>query len=150
RRIYGAVEPETLQAIQRYRKGGPADPTGYARNWNRTFELRPEGAPRRGVLLLHGMSDSPYSLRAIGERLHREGAHVVGLRMPGHGTAPSGLLEVHRRDLAAAVALAMRHLRETVDGRPVHLVGYSNGGALAVHYALKRLEDDSLPAVDGI
>jgi alpha-beta hydrolase superfamily lysophospholipase len=150
-RIYdetGAVGPDV---IHRYQKGSPADPTGYASNWNRTFQLVPEGgAPTCGVLLLHGMSDSPYSLRAIGERLRREGAHVIGLRLPGHGTAPSGLLEFTHRDMAAAVELAMRHLRGTLGDRPLYLVGYSNGGALSVHHALECLEDETLPKVDGI
>lgn len=152
-RIYQAAPPADPQTIHRFRKGSPADPTHRTPDWNRTFELAQENdEPCCGVLLLHGMSDSPYSLRAIGERLHREGAHVVGLRLPGHGTAPSGLLGVHRKDMLAAVELAMRHLRETVGDRPIHLVGYSNGGALAVRYALDRLEDedDSLPGVDGI
>jgi alpha-beta hydrolase superfamily lysophospholipase len=96
------------------------------------------------------MSDSPYSLRTIGERLHRDGAHVLGLRLPGHGTAPSGLLEFTRKDMDAAVKIAVRHLRERLGDRPVYLVGYSNGGALAVHYGLEMIEDESLPKVSGI
>jgi hypothetical protein len=41
----------------------------------------------------------------------------------------------------------MRHLAEEVDGRPIHVVGYSNGGALAVYYGLESLGDESLPRV---
>lgn len=62
--------------------------------------------PGGGVLLLHGMSDSPYSLRALGEALNERGYWVIGLRLPGHGTAPSGLLDVHWQDMAGAVRLA--------------------------------------------
>jgi len=61
-------------------------------NWNRSFVL-PQEEPALGVLLLHGLSDSPYSLKALGERLNGQGAMVLGLRIPGHGTAPSGLVE---------------------------------------------------------
>ncbi len=152
-RIYAQAPEEEVNAtlIHRFRKGSPADPTTHAKNWNRTFELVPEGdAAKCGVLLLHGMSDSPYSLRTIGERLHRDGAHVLGLRLPGHGTAPSGLLEFTRKDMDAAVKIAVRHLRERLGDRPVYLVGYSNGGALAVHYGLEMIEDESLPKVSGI
>ena len=60
------------------------------------------------MLLLHGMSDAPYSLRALGEALHARGFHVLGLRLPGHGTAPSGLVTATWEDMAAAVALAAR------------------------------------------
>jgi alpha-beta hydrolase superfamily lysophospholipase len=138
-------------AICRFRRGSPSDPEGYATNWNRSFELAPPpGEARCGVLLLHGMSDSPYSLRAVGQRLRNEGAHVVGLRLPGHGTAPSGLLSVHRRDLAAAARLALDHLRTVLGDRPLLLVGYSTGGALAIELALDALEDGARPAIDGI
>jgi len=150
-RIYAGSEPVNASVIQRYRKGSPADPTGYVTNWNRTFELPPEtGTPTCGVLLLHGMSDSPYSLRSLGETLRADGAHVVGLRLPGHGTVPSGLLEFTHEDMQAAVELAMAHLRDTVGDRPLYLVGYSNGGALSVHYALEALENESLPKASGV
>jgi alpha-beta hydrolase superfamily lysophospholipase len=102
------------------------------------------------VLLLHGLSDSPYSMRALGERLAGAQAWVIGLRVPGHGTAPSGLVSVRWQDMSAAVALAMRHLRGAVGDAPLYLVGYSNGGALAVEYALSALADAALPLPQGI
>jgi alpha-beta hydrolase superfamily lysophospholipase len=147
--VLARVQPGDRGLINRYHRGSLSDPDGWARNWNRTFELSAY-APRAGVLLLHGMSDSPYSLRSIGQRLHEEGAWVIGLRIPGHGTAPSGLVSVRWQDMAAAVRLAVRHLREKVNDRPLYIVGYSNGGALAVHYALSALEDAALPQVKGL
>ena len=50
--------------------------------------------------------------------------------------------------MAAAVKLAVAHVRQKVGDRPVYIFGYSNGGALAVLYALSALEDTTLPAVD--
>ena len=143
-KVYGQIEPEDRNDVNRYSRDSLSDPARWPRNWNRSFEFRAEDA-RVGVLLIHGMSDSPYSMRSLGERLHEEGAWVVGLRVPGHGTAPSGLVEVDWRDMAAAVRLVMGHLRERVGGRPLFIVGYSNGGALAVEYALEALEDAQLP-----
>jgi hypothetical protein len=52
--------------------------------------------------------------------------------------------------MAAAVELGMRHLHTKLADRPLYIVGYSNGGALAVHYALAALEDDSLPKARGL
>jgi alpha-beta hydrolase superfamily lysophospholipase len=89
-------------------------------------------------------------MRSLGLRLHEEGAWVVGLRVPGHGTAPSGLLDATWEDMDAAVRLAVAHVKEQVGDRPVYLVGYSNGGALAVLYALSALEDQSLAAPAGV
>jgi len=148
-RVYAEVGPEIGSQINRYYRGSLADPGHWPRNWNRSFEWSVPDA-RAGVLLLHGMSDSPYSMRSLSQRLHAEGAQVLGLRIPGHGTAPSGLVDVQWEDMAAAVRLAMRHLREEIAERPLYIVGYSNGGALAVHYALSALKDTSLPAAQGV
>jgi len=148
-RVYDEVEPSKRHAIDRYSRGSTADPSRWSRNWNRSFEL-PAASPGAGVLLVHGMSDSPYSMRALAQRLHEAGAWIVGLRVPGHGTAPVGLVDVEWEDMAAAVVLAMRHLQAKVADRPLYIVGYSNGGALAVQYALAALEDGSLPAARGL
>ena len=145
-RVYDRIESEDQFSINRYYQNSETDPDNWSPNWNRSFELS-TNAPVAGVLLLHGMSDSPYSLHNLGTRLHEEGAHVVGLRIPGHGTAPSGLVHVRWQDMAAAVKLAVQHLHEQVGDKPVYIVGYSNGGALALHYALSVIEDLTLPSV---
>lgn len=144
REVYEALTPEQTNQLNRYDRGSISDPGRWPRNWNRSLEL-PSDEPRSAVLLIHGMSDSPYSMRSLSERLHGEGAWVVGLRVPGHGTAPSGLLRVEWQDMAAAVRLAMQHLREKVPDRPLFIIGYSNGGALAVHYGLEAVADSQLP-----
>jgi len=147
--VLDRIEPEDRHLINRFHRGAMADPQHWSPNWNRSFELS-SPAPKAGVLLLHGMSDSPYSLRSLGQRLHEEGVWVIGLRLPGHGTAPSGLLTITGPDMAAAVRLAIRHLKDRIGERPLFIVGYSNGGALAVDYALTTLTEPELPAVDGI
>lgn len=145
--VYDRTEPKDRLNINRYSEGSMADPRRWSPNWNRTFELKHD-TPRAGVLLLHGLSDSPYSMHSLGTRLHAAGAWVVGLRIPGHGTAPSGLVKTSWQDMAAAVRLAMHHLQDKITDRPLYIVGYSNGGALAVRYAFEALEDTTLPAVN--
>ena len=135
--------------INRYHRGSLTDPDRWEKNWNRTFELTTP-APTAGVLLLHGMSDAPYSLRRLGLDLNEKGACVMGLRLPGHGTIPSGLVHLEWQDMAAAVRLAMRYLGDRIGDKPLFIVGYSTGGSLAVSYALDQLEDNSLPAVQKI
>ena len=147
--IYQKIEPQDQRAIIRYNRGSLSDPERWPRNWNRSFVL-PVDDPTTGVLLLHGMSDSPYSLRSIGQLLHGRGAFVIGLRVPGHGQAPSGLVNVEWQDMAAAVRLAISALREKTGDRPIYIVGYSNGGALAVQYALDSLGDSGLTPLDGL
>jgi alpha-beta hydrolase superfamily lysophospholipase len=132
--------------FNRYAAGSRSDPYEWTTNWNMTFVLAPRGEPNGGVLLLHGLTDSPYSLRSLAEVLAGDGRLVVGLRLPGHGTAPSGLLRFEMEDLQAATTLAMRDLRRTLGpDAPIDVIGYSNGAALAVGYALDARDDASLP-----
>ena len=150
-RVY---RPPTSDAelFNRYRKGSRSDPSTWPVNWNRSFELQPgPGSPVRGtVLLLHGLTDSPYSMRSTGLHLAALGYEVVGLRLPGHGTAPSGLLTFRIEDMQAAVRLAARDLHGRAPDRPFYLVGYSNGAALAVDYTIAVLEGESLPRPAGL
>jgi pimeloyl-ACP methyl ester carboxylesterase len=127
------------QPLNRFSPGSLADPRNREPNWNRSFELTGRGAG--AVLLLHGMSDSPYSLRALGQVLHEQGYHVIGLRLPGHGTAPSGMKYLSWGDMAAAVDLAVDHLATVPGGDRLHIIGYSNGAALALDYSLRALEE---------
>lgn len=123
---------------------------GGSRNWNRSM-IREHPEPRGGVLMIHGLSDSPYSFRALSDRLYREGHTVMLLRVPGHGTCPAALAEVDWRDWAAAVRVAARDLRKRLPGNlPLIVAGYSNGGALTVNYAVESIEDAALPVPDAL
>ena len=85
------------------------------------------------------MSDSPYSLRALGESLNERGFWVVGLRLPGHGTIPSGLTTATWENMAAAVSLAAKHLGSVAAPNALHVVGYSTGAPLALHHTLETM-----------
>jgi alpha-beta hydrolase superfamily lysophospholipase len=62
---------------------------------------------------------------------------------------PSGLTEVTAEDWEAATRLAVREARRLVPApAPLHIVGYSNGGALALEYSLEALQNRSLPQAD--
>src|SRR5690606_25408660 len=63
--VYDEITPPERSAFNRYSAGSRSDPDIWTPNWNRTFEYaNPEAG--FGVLLLHGYSDSPYSLRGFG------------------------------------------------------------------------------------
>jgi alpha-beta hydrolase superfamily lysophospholipase len=130
--------------LVRYSSGSVADPQQFSPNWNRSFEL-PVERPAGAVLLLHGMSDSPYSLRGLALSLHQRNFWVLGLRLPGHGTIPSALKHVRWEDMDAAVKLAASHLLAKTGELPLHLVGYSTGAALAMNYAIEHLSEEDEP-----
>jgi esterase/lipase len=148
--VHARVSAADRRALNRYSTGSRSDPLPHSPNWNRTFELGVD-EPRGGAVLLHCASDSPYSMRALGESLHAKGYWVVGLRLPGHGTAPTGMLDVAWEDWAAAVRVAARDVSARIGAeRPLYLVGYSTGAALAVEYAAARLQGEQLPRVAGL
>jgi len=141
--IYNKTPEKEKNRINRYTKNSISDPKRWNKSWNKSFEL-PVKNPKMAVLLLHGMSDSPYSLHTQAEYLHKQGVWVVGLRMPGHGTIPSGLVELKWQDMAAVVKIGMKHLDQKVGDKPIHIMGYSTGAPLALNYTLLAMKDDTL------
>ena len=131
--------------INRYFAGSRVYPPRFAQDWNRSFEIAPEGPVRGAAVFLHGLTDSPYSLRHVARRYSALGYLSIGIRLPGHGTTPGALTDVEVKDWIAASRLAVREARKRVGpDAPIHLVGYSNGAALALMYALDALDDDTL------
>lgn len=143
-KIYVQRKVDNNHSLERYTLDSAADFHNQQPNWNRSFEFKTEQT-RGAVLLLHGMSDSPYSLRTLGKALNDKGYWVIGLRLPGHGTAPSGLRYIDRQDMTAAVQLVMTDLGNKVGEKPIHIIGYSTGASLALEYTLDSLEGKSNP-----
>ena len=141
--VYNKVLPDEKNRVNRYTRDSYADPKRWPKNWNRSFEL-PVKNPKAGVLLLHGMSDSPYSLHVQAEMLQKKGVWVVAMRLPGHGTIPSGLRSISWKDLAEVVEIGMKHLKEKVGEKEIHIIGYSTGASLALNYTFDALKDESL------
>lgn len=145
RNVTGKLEPEERLASNRYFQDSPVNPTRFTQDFNRSYLLMPEGAPRGAAVFLHGLTDSPYSLRHLAEHYRQRGFVAVIIRMPGHGTVPGGLTQIHWEDWMAATRLAVRTAVERAGPDvPLHLIGYSNGGALAVKYAMDALDDARL------
>ncbi|QLG86957.1 alpha/beta fold hydrolase [Chitinibacter bivalviorum] len=142
--IVDVASSSDQRKINRYAPDSLTNPLHYKTNWNRSYLLT--GDPdKASVLLVHGLSDSPYSLRALALKLHAQGYTVLGLRLPAHGTAPSALTELHWQDAAAAVRLAMNEL--SLRKKPIHYIGYSTGATLACEYQLAKLDGEALPTI---
>jgi alpha-beta hydrolase superfamily lysophospholipase len=156
--VFAEVEAEvTAKLPERYRtpenryfSGSPLHPANFPVDWNRSFVMEPEGTPRGAAVMVHGLTDAPFSMRHLAELWRDAGFLVVVPRMPGHGTTPGGLSATQWEAWAAATRLGVRAARARVPEGPLHLVGYSNGGALVVDHALNALRDPALGAADRI
>jgi len=110
---------------------------------NAPFALEPGGSGtagkqrrwRRGILLTHGLSDSPYCMRHLAACFQENGFRVLTILLPGHGTRPGDLLEVSWQEWAKAVAFGVDQLAVEVD--EVYLGGYSAGGALSLYLSTR-------------
>jgi alpha-beta hydrolase superfamily lysophospholipase len=123
--------------LDRYAKDSLTFPDRFDGNWNRSYELA-AAAPVGVAVLLHGLTDSPYSMLATAEALAGAGFNVVVPRMPGHGFAVGSLQQARSEDWSAAVRIAIRHgMNLPAADRAMIVVGYSNGGLLAIDYALQ-------------
>jgi alpha-beta hydrolase superfamily lysophospholipase len=149
REVTDKLEADVRVPGNRYYQDSSIYPGHFKQDWNRSFLLEPQGGPRGAVVLLHGLTDAPYSLRHIAALYQQRGYVVVAIRMPGHGTVPAGLTDVEWEDWLAATHLAVKEARRRVPAPlPLQLVGYSNGGALALKYTLEALDDTKLPRPD--
>jgi esterase/lipase len=134
-------------ALSRFDPDSPSWARGLQPDWNRTVEL-PVEQPVGGALLLHGLSDSPYSLHAVAEMLHKAGYYVIAPRMPGHGLHPGALTAVRWQHWRRVTALAARELQQRVGAEaPLVVVGYSNGAALAIDHVLQAIGRDDPAAI---
>ncbi len=147
-KIIDSDRPDSL--VDRYSTGSLSSPLRYPADWNRSFQITVPSA--RGVaVLLHGLSDSPYSMLATAQTLAGAGFNVVVPRMPGHGFAVGGLLQARWEDWTAAVRIALRHAAGLAGANQFLVIaGYSNGGLLAIDYALDCDEPGDAPCPDGI
>jgi len=101
---------------------------------NAPFEFYPENFNKQcGVLLIHGLFDSPFMVREIGEYLKTQNMLVRSVLLPGHGTVPGALLNVTYEDWLATINYGIKTLQQEVE--TIYLVGFSTGGALALQYA---------------
>ena len=144
------LAPEDRIPANRWFAESPVNPARFARDWNRSFILEPAGPPVGAAVFLHGLTDAPYSLRHLAEAYRAAGFLAIGMRMPGHGIVPAGLTDAVWEDWMAATRLAVRTARARVPSGPLHLVGYSNGGALALKHALDAIEDPRLPQANRV
>ena len=104
---------------------------------NLPFEVKPSQpvSPSKGVLLIHGLGDSPFSFTDIANDLAKRGFLVRTVLLSGHGTRPGDMLSVDSKDWDSLVSKHTRLLKNVVND--VYLGGFSTGANLAYLEAVK-------------
>lgn len=128
--------------IAQARSGFATDVLNKIVGGNAPFELRPAGGYpagkektyRRGILLTHGLTDSPYFMRHLAAFFQENGFRVMAVLLPGHGTRPGDLLDVRWQEWLKTVEYGVGQLALEADN--IYLAGYSAGAALSLYHSL--------------
>ncbi len=113
-----------------------------------TTEIMPGCEPysatgsRNGVLVLHGFTGNPASMRSLAEAIANEGYSVELPRLPGHGTSVADMMTTTWADWSGEAARVFEELSARCD--QVAVVGLSMGGGLTAFLA------ESHPEIAGI
>ena len=110
-------------------------PAGWMQDWSA------QGSGKNahiGVLLVHGFTGSPASMRPWGEFLNSHGYTVRVPLLPGHGTKPEDLNKVKWDEWPAKVVFELSELQKTCD--TIFLVGLSMGGSTVLNVTIDNNE----------
>ena len=92
-----------------------------------------------GILLVHGFTGSPASMRPWAEYLNQRGYTVKVPLLPGHGTTPHDLNLVKWQEWPAKVESDLQELLRTC--RKVFICGLSMGGGTTLNIATRYSKD---------
>ncbi|UZS75245.1 lysophospholipase [Pseudomonas syringae] len=123
---------QTLELIRNQRNFQTADHQAEL-DWNAPRQLTPNGTPKGGVLLVHGLGDSAWSFHDVAQTLAAQGYLVRTVLLPGHGTKPEDMLDVRLEQWQQVVREQAQLLGREVP--KVYLGGFSTGANLVLDYA---------------
>lgn len=132
---FAAYRQQTLEWLQVNRTFQTDDPTAEL-SWNAPRAWRPRGVAKRGILLVHGLGDSPFSFNDVGETLAEQGFLVRTVLLPGHGSKPADMLDVTLKQWQQVVREQAQIMKTEVPS--VYLGGFSTGANLVLDYAYEH------------
>lgn len=106
---------------------------------NSPAEYLPAQLPaENGILLVHGMRDSPNAMSSFFNYYRAKGFLVRSLLLPGHGTVPGDLLNVELSAWIKAFNYAVASCRKQV--KNLFIAGFSTGASLALYQSYFGLD----------
>ena len=104
--------------------------------------LSHRGTTGHGVLVIHGFTGNPQSMRPLAESCIQMGHSVEMPLLPGHGTQVDDMIATSYQDYFTSVTQSFGKLSQDCDS--VAVCGLSMGGTLAINLALEE------PSVAGL
>tara|TARA_B100001063_G_scaffold56723_1_gene50744 strand:+ start:7104 stop:8267 length:1164 start_codon:yes stop_codon:yes gene_type:complete len=109
---------------------------------NSPYERKPiNQKASKGILLVHGLSDSPAYFHNLTQELVSQGFLVRTILLTGHGSKPADLINVEFKQWENLVKHHIKLLEKEVEN--LWLGGFSTGANLVTSYALQNEEDIS-------
>ena len=109
---------------------------------NTPFERKPINQNvSKGILLVHGLGDSPGYFEDLTQELVSHGFLVRTVLLTGHGSKPADLINVEFEEWENLVSHHIKLLEKEVD--ELWLGGFSTGANLVTSYALENEKDIS-------
>ena len=108
--------------------------------------LSHNGTSPHGVLVLHGFTGNPGSMRGVADAMVAAGFHVEMPLLPGHGTRVADMMPTRWADWSAAADAAYQRL--AARSSKVVVVGLSMGGALTLRLGADHPEIAGLVCIN--
>ncbi len=102
-----------------------------------------DNGKKKGFLLIHGLTDSPYMMRSIGKSLiNRYPCSLVrAVLLTGHGTVVGDSLNMKKQDWKRIVKYGVHSFKKENRITELYLVGFSTGTTLAIDYVQQNPAD---------
>ncbi|MGL4653787.1 alpha/beta hydrolase [Cetobacterium sp.] len=142
---FSEVEVDSVDNLTRFSKNGvlsSLDKEG--NNINASFQMIPENI-KGAVLLLHGLTDSPFMMKDIANVFYENGYYVLGLRYKYHGTYPGELVKISQKDFEDVAIFGSKMIKQKlkdVKNPDFYMVGFSTGAAATLQYVTSSIKKD--------
>ena len=101
----------------------------------------PKDSVKKGFLVLHGLTDTNFSMSAVQKslRANQPCAVIFAPILAGHGTVAGDSLNIRYQDWVEGTLYALNALKK--EASDIYLIGFSTGGLLAVKYVAEHPDD---------
>jgi esterase/lipase len=143
--IFADYIKETKRFIRKTRYYVDPEKKDFEIDINSPFEMKPNPQycksiekPKKGILLIHGLGDSPFSMRDVASWLSKRCYLVRTILLPGHGSRPGETLRFSAKDWYRVSRFALKTLKKDV--KEVYAGGFSTGANISTFLAYEDLD----------